>query len=150
MGGKLVGVLASVLFQMVVLVVALTAVGSLIEGRLTLIWGTNWLLLGLTILAAGVAVSGLGMLLAGVLKGIEQANVVGSVLNIGLGVLGGGFGFQLPPSVSGFSIIYWGRDAFDRLAAGHGDVTTNLLMLFGQGILMFVIGLTLFNRRFEA
>jgi ABC-type transport system involved in multi-copper enzyme maturation permease subunit len=150
LGGKLVGVLASVLFQLVALIVALTAVGSLIEGRLTLIWGSNWIALGLTVLAAGVAVSGLGMLLAGVLKGIEQANVVGSVLNIALGVLGGGFGFQLPRSVSAFSIIYWGRDAFDQLATGHGDVALNLLMLFGQGVLMFGIGLFLFNRKFEA
>ncbi len=150
LGGKLVGVLASVLFQLVALIVALTVVGSLIEGRPTLIWGTNWVALGLTVLGAGVAVSGLGMLLAGVLKGIEQANVVGSVLNIALGVLGGGFGFQLPRSVSAFSIIYWGRDAFDQLATGHGNVTLNLLMLFGQGVLMFGIGLWLFGRRFEA
>lgn len=149
LGGKLVGVLASVLFQMVALIIALTAVGSLLEGKLTLIWGTDWFALALTILGAGVAVSGLGMLLAGVLKGIEQANVVGSVLNIALGVLGGGFGFQLPRSVSAFSIIYWGRDAFDQLATGHGDVTLNLLMLFGQGALMFGLGLLLFNRRFE-
>lgn len=150
LGGKLVGVLASVVFQLLALIIALTAVGSLIEGRFTPIWGTQWLALGLTIVAAAVAVSGLGMLLAGVLKGIEQANVVGSVLNLALGVLGGGFGFQLPPSVAGFSIIYWGRDAFDQLAAGHGNVTVNLLMLFGQGVLMFGIGLILFNRRFEA
>ena len=150
LGGKLVGVLVSVLFQLVALVAALTLVGSLIEGQISLIWGDNWVLLGLTLLASGVAVSGLGMLLAGVLKGIEQANVVGSVLNIGLGVLGGGFGFQLPASVSGFSFIYWGRDAFDQLAAGSADVTLNLLVLFGQGIIMFAIGLLLFNRRFEA
>jgi ABC-type Na+ efflux pump permease subunit len=150
LGGKLVGVLVSVLFQLLALVVALTLVGSLIEGRLTMIWGTNWPMLGLTLLAAGVAVSGLGMLLAGVLKGIEQANVVGSVLNIALGVLGGGFGFQLPRSVSSLSIVYWGRDAFDVLASGHGDVTLNLIVLFSQGVLMFGVGLFLFNRRFEA
>lgn len=150
LGGKLVGVLASVLFQLLALVLALTVVGSLIEGKLALIWGDNFVLLALALVAAAVAVSGLGMLLAGVLKGIEQANVVGSVLNIGLGVLGGGFGFQLPRSVSAFSFIYWGRDAFDQLAAGHGDITLNLLVLFGQGVIMFAIGLFLFNRRFEA
>jgi ABC-type transport system involved in multi-copper enzyme maturation permease subunit len=150
LGGKLVGVLASVLFQMIALIVALTVVGSLLEGKLTLIWGTDWFALAMTVLVAAVAVSGLGMLLAGVLKGIEQANVVGSVLNIALGVLGGGFGFQLPRSVSAFSIIYWGRDAFVQLASGHGDVTVNLLVMFGQGALMFGLGLLLFNRRFEA
>jgi hypothetical protein len=92
----------------------------------------------------------LGMLMAGLVRGIEQANLIGSVLNIALGVLGGGFGFQLPRSVSAFSIIYWGRDAFDKLAAGHGDIALNLIVLLGQGLLMFGIGLVLFNRRFEA
>jgi hypothetical protein len=104
----------------------------------------------LLLLAVSVAVSGLGMLLAGVLKGIEQANIVGSVLNIALGILGGAFGFQLPQSVSQFSLIYWARNAFDLLAAGRGDITPNVLVLFAEGAVMFGIGLFLFNRKFEA
>jgi ABC-2 type transport system permease protein len=150
LGGKSVGVLASVLFQLLALVLALTVVGSLIEGHLTFIWGTDLLRLGLVLLAVAVAVTGLGMLLAGVLKGIEQANVVGPVLNIGLGVLGGAFGFQLPRSVAQLSLIYWARDALDILAAGRGDISLNILVLFLEGVLMFAIGLVLFNRRFEA
>jgi hypothetical protein len=90
------------------------------------------------------------MFLAGVLKGIEQANVVGPVLNIALGVLGGAFGFQLPRSIAQFSLIYWGRDAFDTLAAGRGDVSLNILVLLIQGAVMFALGLFLFNKRFEA
>lgn len=104
----------------------------------------------MVLLAVAVAVSGLGILLAGVLKGIEQANIVGSVLNIALGVLGGAFGFQLPRSVAQVSLIYWARDAFDTLAAGRGDVSLNILVLFAEGIVMFVIGLFLFSRRFKA
>jgi ABC-2 type transport system permease protein len=150
LGGKLVGVLVSVLFQLLVLVVALALVGSLIEGHLAFIWGTNLGKLGLVLLAVAVAVSGLGMLLAGVLKGIEQANIVGSVLNIALGVLGGAFGFQLPRSIAQFSLVYWARNAFDLLASGRGDVSLNLLVLFVEGAVMFAIGLLLFNRRFEA
>ncbi len=150
LGGKLVGVLVSVLAQLVILVTALTVVGSLIEGRIAFIWGTDLARLGLVLLTVGVAVSGLGIFLAGVLKGIEQANTVGSVLNIALGVLGGAFGFQLPRSIAQFSLIYWARDAFDLLAAGRGDISLNLLVLFVQGAVLFVIGLFLFNRKFEA
>jgi ABC-type Na+ efflux pump permease subunit len=150
LGGKLVGVFATVLFQLVALALALTLVGSLIEGRLLFIWGNDLLRLGLVLVAVGVAVSGLGMLLAGVVKGIEQANVVSSVLNIALGVLGGAFGFQLPASVAAISLIYWARDAFEILASGRGDVSLNIFVLFAQGIAMFAIGLVLFNRRFEA
>ncbi len=150
LGGKLVGVFASVLFQLLALAVALTLVGSLIEGQLVFIWGTDLPRLGLVLVAVAVAVSGLGMLLAGVLKGIEQANIVGSVLNIGLGVLGGAFGFQLPRSVAAVSLIYWAREAFEVLASGRGDVSLNILVLFVEGVVMFAIGLFLFNRRFEA
>jgi ABC-2 type transport system permease protein len=149
LGGKLVGVFLSVLVQLVVLVVALTAVGSLIEGRILFIWGTDVFRLALVVLSVSLAVSGLGMLLAGLVKGIEQANVIASVLNIGLGVLGGAFGFELPRSVSAVSIIYWGRDAFDVLATGRGDVMLNVLVLSGSGLVMFVLGLALFNRRLE-
>lgn len=150
LGGKLVGVLVSVLFQLLVLIFALTAVGSLIERRLAFIWGTDFIKLGWVVLAVSVAVSGLGMFLAGVLKGIEQANIVGSVLNIALGVLGGAFGFQLPSSIAQVSLIYWARDAFDKLAAGRGDISLNILVLFAEGMVLFLIGLVLFNRRFEA
>jgi ABC-2 type transport system permease protein len=150
LGGKLVGVLASVLFQLLALALALTVVGSLIEGHMAFIWGTDLPRLGLVFLAVAVAVSGLGMLLAGVLKGIEQANVMVSVLNIALGVLGGAFGFQLPRSVAQVSLIYWARSAFELLAAGRGDVSLNILVLFVEGAVMFAIGLALFNRRFEA
>jgi ABC-2 type transport system permease protein len=150
LGGKLVGVLVSVVFQLLVLILALTAVGSLIEGHLAFIWGTDFVKLVLVVLAVSVAVSGLGMFLAGVLKGIEQANIVGSVLNIALGVLGGAFGFQLPSSIAQFSLIYWARDAFDKLAAGRGDISLNILVLFVEGAVLFLIGLVLFNRRFEA
>ncbi len=149
LGGKLVGVLVSVLFQLLILIFALTVVGSLIEGRVTFIWGTDIARLALLLLGIAIAASGLGMFLAGVLKGIEQANIVGSVLNIGLGVLGGGFGFQLPRSVAQYSFIYWARDAFDTLAAGRGDISLNVLVLFVEGVVLFAIGLILFSRKFE-
>jgi ABC-type multidrug transport system permease subunit len=150
LGGKLVGTLVSVLFQLILLVLALTVVGSLIEGRLAFIWGTDIPRLALVLLAVSLAVSGLGIFLAGVLKDIEQAGMVGSVLFIALGVLGGAFGFQLPRSIAQFSLVYWARDAFDLLAAGHGQVWLNILVLFLQGILFYGIGLFFFNRKFKA
>ncbi len=149
LGGKLVGVLVSVLFQLVILIIALTVVGSLIEGRPVFIWGNDVLKLAILLISVAIATSGLGMFLAGVLKGIEQANIIGSVLNIALGVLGGGFGFQLPRAVAQFSFVYWGRDAFDTLAAGRGDISLNLIVLLIEGVVLFLVGLFLFNRRFE-
>jgi ABC-2 type transport system permease protein len=148
-GGKLVGVIASVLFQLLALIIALILVGSLLSGKITMIWGNDFFRLAILLLAVSTSVGGLGMLLAGVLRSIEQANIVASVLNMGLGVLGGAFAFQLPRSVASVSLIYWGREAFQRLAAGNPDITLHLVVLFGQGILMFGLGLWLFMRRFE-
>jgi ABC-2 type transport system permease protein len=149
LGGKLLGTFISVVVQLVLLMLALTLVGSLIEGHLVLIWGTNFASVALVLLSAALAVSGLGMLLAGLIQTPEQANVLGSVINIGLAVLGGAFGFQLPDQISSLSLLYWGRSAFETLATNSGDITLNVAVLAGQGILMFLIGLLLFNRRFE-
>lgn len=149
LGGKLVGVFVTVLFQLIALFLALTLVGSLMQGELSLIWGSQLPLIGVVLVAASLAVSGLGMLMAGIVKSPEQAQVFNSVLNIGLAVLGGAFGFALPEGISQLSLVYWGRDAFDRLAAGQSDVWLNVLVLVAQGIVMFGIGLLLFNRRFD-
>lgn len=149
MAGKLVGVFISVLVQLVLLLIALTLVASLMQGEMVFIWGTHILSIVLVLLSASLAVSGLGMLLAGVLKSAEQAQTIGSVVNIGLAVLGGAFGFNLPENISQFSLVYWGRNAFDMLAAGQSDIDLNVLVLAAQGIGMFALGLVLFNRYFE-
>jgi ABC-2 family transporter protein len=147
--GKLIGVFVSVLFQLLALFVALTLVGSLMEGKPTLIWGTNLPGIVIVMAAAALGASGLGMLLAGVLRSPEQGAVFGSVVNMGMAVLGGAFGFTLPESVSRFSMLYWGRMAFENLASGQGEIWASVLVLAGQGVVMFLVGLFLFNRRFE-
>jgi len=149
MGGKLVGVFISVVSQLVVLLLALTLVGSLLQGRFILIWGDQPLLILIAILAASLAVSGFGMLLAGLVKSPEQASVFTSALNIGLAALGGSFGFTLPKAISQLSMVYWGRTTFEMLAVGNSDIWVNVLVLVLQGAVMYAIGLLLFNRRFE-
>lgn len=149
LGGKLIGVALTVVFQLLALLVALTLVGSALSGGLTLIWGQNVLLIALTLIAVAVAVSGFGMLLAGVARTPEQGQTFGSVLNIALALLGGSFGVQLPTVVAQFSMIYWGRTAFESLASGQTDIGLHLVVLVVQGVVMFGIGLYLFNRRFD-
>jgi ABC-2 type transport system permease protein len=149
LGGKLVGTFVSVLAQLVILMLALTVVGSLLEGRPTFIWGNNVGMLLLVLVAISLAVSGLGVFLAGLLKDMEQADTIRQVLTMALGVLGGSFGFQLPRSVAQISLVYWGRDAFELLAAGHGEIWLNLLVLFVESAVLFGIGLFFFNRKFE-
>jgi len=66
---------------------------------------------------------------------------------MGMGVLGGAFGFGFSSAVSGFSLIYWGVDAFQKLAANEGEIGLNLLVLVGQGLLFFLLGSWFFRRR---
>ncbi len=149
LAGKLVGVFTTVLFQLLLLFLSLTLVGSLMRGELIFIWGSDFLRIALVVLAAGLAVSGYGMLLSGIVKTPEQGQIFGSLATMAMAVLGGAFGFAPPGAVSLLSMIYWGREAFQLLAAGSGNVGLHILVLAAQGLVMFVVGLVLFERRFD-
>ncbi len=147
--GKMLGVLVNCILQLVFLFIALTIVGSVLNKGFVVIWGSNYLLIGLTIVGAALASTGLGTLLAGVAKTPEQGQIYGSLINTGMAVLGGAFGFQLPEVVSRFSLLYWGADAFQKLANGSTDVGLNLVVLVAMGVVMFIIGFWLFNKRLD-
>lgn len=149
LAGKLIGVFLTVIVQMVILLAALTMVGSLLQGQVALIWGENWLLILALVLAAALAVSGFGMLIAGIVRSPEQGQIVGPITNMAMAVLGGAFGFTLPKVAAVFSLVFWGREAFQKLAAGQSDIGVNLAVLAVQGIVMYVLGVVIFNRRFE-
>jgi len=145
--GKLGGTFIACTLQLVFLFIALTLVGSILNGGLLFIWGNNLPMIGLTILGAALAATGLGTLMAGLARTPEQGQIISQLLNIGLAALGGSFGFQLPEAASRFSVIYWGADAFRKLAAGQNDITLNLIVLFAHGIILFTVGFWFFNRR---
>ncbi len=147
--GKMLGVLVNCILQLVFLFIALTIVGSILNKGFVVIWGDNYLLIGLVILAAALAATGLGTLVAGVAKTPEQGQIYGSLINMGMAVLGGAFGFQLPEVLSRFSLLYWGAGAFQKLANGSNDVGLNLLVLLTMGVVMFTIGFWLFNKRLD-
>jgi len=101
--------------------------------------------------AAGVAlcVSGVGVFLVGLARTPEQVVLFGPMINIGLAVLGGAFGFSLPEQAAQFSLIYWGVDAFTKLASGQTDIALNLLVLAAQGLILYFVGMWLFKRRLD-
>jgi ABC-type transport system involved in multi-copper enzyme maturation permease subunit len=149
LAGKLVGVGATVFFQILILVIALSLIGSIMEGEALLIWGTDLLAVALILASATLAVSGFGMFMAGIARTPEQGQVLGGVMTMALAILGGTFGFVLPKEVGMFSLIYWGRTAFEKLAAGQDDILINVVVLIVQGAVLFTIGVLMFNRRFE-
>lgn len=149
LAGNLVGTFITVVFQIVILMVGLTVVASIVEGELTLIWGTNILPLILVVLGLSLSVSGVGILIAGLAKDAQQAQIVSPIVNILLAFFGGAFGIQLPQSISQVSLIYWGSDAFDKLSNGNTDILVNVGFLVVLGLITFSLGTWFFSKRIE-
>lgn len=145
--GKLAGNFLNVLLQVIILLLALTVIVSVVEGKPQFIWGSNLPLLLLTTVVLAISVAGIGVFIVGIARTADQARVMGPIVNSTLAALGGVFGFSLPPAVAQFSPIYWGTNALTKLAQGDVDIGLNLAVLLAQGVVMFVIGAWLFSRR---
>jgi ABC-2 type transport system permease protein len=149
LGGKLFGTFVMCFFQLVVLFLALTVIASLMTGQVMFIWGNNILLLLLMIIATSLMSTGLGTFLAGIAKTPEQSSVYAQLINIAFVLIGGGFGFQLPEAIARFSPIYWGTNAFQKLAAGQTDIALNFVVLLAFGVILFAVGYGMFVRRLD-
>jgi len=151
--GKLAGTFASAVLQLVLLFIFLTLVGSLLSGQVRLIWGDNLLAIALAIGAAALAASGLGALLTALVRTPEQGNVVGTAVILAMSVLGGTFfsteGLPILQTLRQFTLNYWSIDAFTRLSLGETNIGLHLLVLFGLGAVMFLLGVIIFNRRLD-
>jgi ABC-2 type transport system permease protein len=149
--GKLLGTFCACVLQVVLLFIALTVVGSLFSGQLQIIWGTNLLLIALVIFAASFALCGIAAVLVAIVRTPEQANVIGGVLALALGVLGGVF-FNLASTplapLAQITPNYWGVNAFTKLSQGNTDIGLNLMVLVGFGLVLYTLGIALFSRRF--
>lgn len=145
--GKIMAVFVVVLLQILFLAIGLTIVASIIGGGFTYIWGPNLVGTLAVLLATALATSGIGSITAAVAKNEEQANTIGGIVAIFMAVFGGSFGFTLPGTLSQFSIITWGRDAFAKLAAGNNDIFVNLLVLVAAGLGSFAVGFILFRSK---
>lgn len=147
LAGRLLGNLVIVFVQLLVLLAALTLVASVVIGEPTFVWGPNLPGLFLVTTALALCTSGLGVFVVGLARSQDQVQIFAPMINITLAVLGGSFGFNLPEQASQFSLIYWGVNAFTKLASLQTDIGLNLLILFGQGIVLFLVGIWLFKRR---
>jgi ABC-2 type transport system permease protein len=151
LGGRILASLATLVLQVVVLLVASA-----------LVFGINWgqpLPLALTTLGLVLLAASFGLFITSLLKDTRQAGIVyGGVLTI-LGVVGmiGIFTAGAPTaSRGGFDIISrltphgWAVDGYQRLldGGGMGDVLLPVAVTLGLSVLFFVLGLLRFRRRF--
>jgi ABC-type Na+ efflux pump permease subunit len=149
LAGKLAGTFITVIFQVVILMIGLITVASIVQGDLTLIWGTYIFHLIIVILSLSLSVSGIGVLVAGLAKDAQQAQVFSPIINILLAFFGGAFGIQMPDGLRQFSLIFWGSDAFNKLSTGNTDIFINVIILTVLGAITFTVGTWLFSRRIE-
>jgi ABC-type multidrug transport system permease subunit len=103
------------------------------------------------VVATAAAASGVGMVTVALARNIEQANIIGGIIAIAMGVLGGAFftvdAIPLLEPLTRVSIVRWGSEGFARLAQGQSDILINVLFLGLIGAGMFAISLVIFNRR---
>ena len=148
LAGKLLGVQWIIILQILLLLIFLSIIASISNGAFTFLWGDNWLALVVLLLSVSLAVSGVGVFVVGIARTPEQATLLGTMVSMGLALLGGAFGFQLG-EFSKLSLIFWGVDGFERLSSGNAAIELNLLVLLIQGLILFSVGSWLFNRRVQ-
>ncbi len=148
LAGKLLGVQWIIILQILLLLIFLSIIASISNGAFTFLWGENWLALVMLLLSVSLAVSGVGVFVVGLARTPEQATLLGTMVNMGLALLGGAFGFRLG-EFSKLSLIFWGVDGFESLSSGDAAIELNLLVLLIQGLILFSVGSWLFNRRLQ-
>lgn len=147
LAGRLLGNLAIVMAQLLILLLAFTAITSIVEWQWRFIWGDNLPALLLVVLGLSLFTTGLGVLIVGLANSSEQVQLIGPVITILLSALSGSFGFGLPRSISQLSPIWWGLDAMRKLAGNEPDIGLHLLVLFSAGAVFAGIGTFFFRRR---
>jgi ABC-2 type transport system permease protein len=107
------------------------------------------------VIASSMTASGALVLIAGLVGTERQADALSTIVNMLWILLGGAFvpisqfpGFLRPLAKA--TPVYWAIDGFQlsmRQSAGIGDVSTNLVVLGGAGLLFLLIGGGVLKRR---
>ena len=147
LAGKMASTFLIAVLQLSILLVATSFVGAH--------WGDDRLAVVLLILASAVGATGLGALLASLVKTPEQLSSYGIAVLMVMGVLGGTFFFGATDFLgnarflSMLTVVYWGKEGFTTLVSGGGlsDIVLNLAALLLMGGVFFVIGVWRFSRR---
>lgn len=146
LGGKVFGIFLTGATQVGLLILATTLMFGV--G-----WG-DWAGVVALVLAAAVAATGWGMLLAAFAKSPAQVGSVGAALMLIFAILGGSFGpnVPLPEWVSMIARLTpnkWGIDGFAALGSGNTliDIVPNLIALVVMGAALFAVAVFVFRRQ---
>jgi ABC-2 type transport system permease protein len=144
--GKMAGILATGLVQMAILIIC----GAILFG---VAWGQSPLALALMVLAFGLAITGLGMMLAALARTAEQANALSTIIILSLASLGGAWWPLeiVPPAlqtIGRLTPVAWAMSGFhDIITRGLGvtAVLPEVAVLLGFTALFLTIGIARFR-----
>jgi ABC-2 type transport system permease protein len=145
-GGKLLGIVAAGIGQMLILIVA----GAVLFG---VGWGNSPPALLLMIVTFAFAMSALSMMMAALVKTVSQANALGTILVMSMAALGGAWWpLEIVPdfmqAIARLSPIYWAMNGFhDIITRGLGltAVLPDAAVLVGFTAVFLFIGIWRFK-----
>jgi ABC-2 type transport system permease protein len=147
LSGKMVATYLSGVLQVTILLIATSLLGA--------DWGSDMLPIALLVLVAVAAATGLGALLASLVKRPEQMGIYGVGILMVMGILSGSFtNTQFlgdAKIISQLTLNWWAIEGFAKLATGGGfsDIVPHLAVLSLMAVIFFVIGVWRFRRRLD-
>ena len=157
LGGKMVGIYVTGIFQMIVLMVAMIFAANVVFGSDVAVWGTN--VIGIVLMLASVVAAGSGfaLVIASFAKNPDQGGSISTLVLTVTGLLGGAF---IPVSdvpvlgqLSMLTLNRWGLDGFTTLSFDGGtvvDILPNVAILLAMAAVFFTIALFRFGQRFRS
>ncbi|GIK64567.1 MAG: hypothetical protein BroJett018_23610 [Chloroflexota bacterium] len=157
LGGKMVGIYVTGIFQMLILMLAMIFAANVVFGSGVAVWGTD--AIGIVLVLASVVAAGAGfaLVIASFAKNPDQGGSISTLVLTISGLLGGAF---LPVSdvpvlgqLSMLTLNRWGLDGFTTLSFDGGtvmDILPNVAVLLGMAVVFFTIALFQFGRRFRS
>ena len=147
--GKIGGTFMTGILQFAILV----AVSSLL---FKVHWSESFPALVLLTISTVLAVTSLGTFMASFARNTNQANILGTMVNLVFAILGGNFMVTVAfpdwlTFLSKLTINRWALDGFSNLALSHAtlaETLPNIGVLLGMAILYFSLAAMLFTRRF--
>ena len=144
--GKMLGIYAAGIAQMAILIV----LGALLFG---VAWGRSPPALALVVLSFGLAVTGLGIMIAALARTYAQANALGTIIVLAMASLGGAWWpLDIVPQwlqmVSRLTPVAWAMDGFhDIITRGLGvtAVLPEVGVLLAFAVLFLFVGVARFS-----
>lgn len=157
LGGKMVGVYATGLFQMIVLMLAMIFAANVVFGSGVAVWGTDVIGIVLVLVSVVAAGAGFALVIASFAKNPDQGGSISTLVLTVSGLLGGAFlpvdDVPILGQLSKLTLNRWGLDGFTTLSFDGGtvvDILPNVAILLGMAVVFFTIAVFQFGRRFRS